>query len=252
VIEMPPLTGSNVVVIGGSRGVGRRVVEACLCEGARVLAVARGKAALGLVAEETGAEVLALDATEEGAPSKVFRVLEPDLLVLAAGACPPSRPLHDQSWQDFAVNWEIDVKIAFRFCKESLRRPLPRGTSVILIASSAALSGSPLTGGYAGAKRMQMWIANYSQKESDRLGLGMQFAVLAPYLIPGVGIGKQMVAGFAQYLGMSAADFVGAMAAPPTSAAVASAVIDLAAHPEQSKGRVFLVTGTGLETACLW
>jgi len=38
---MLPFTGKNVVVIGGSRGVGRRVVEASIGDGARVLAVAR-------------------------------------------------------------------------------------------------------------------------------------------------------------------------------------------------------------------
>jgi NAD(P)-dependent dehydrogenase (short-subunit alcohol dehydrogenase family) len=38
---MPSLEGKNVVVIGGSRGVGRQIVEAMVKEGARVLAVAR-------------------------------------------------------------------------------------------------------------------------------------------------------------------------------------------------------------------
>jgi NAD(P)-dependent dehydrogenase (short-subunit alcohol dehydrogenase family) len=38
---MPSLSGKNVVVIGGSRGVGRQVAEAAVRDGARVLAVAR-------------------------------------------------------------------------------------------------------------------------------------------------------------------------------------------------------------------
>jgi len=38
---MIPLTGKKIVVIGGSRGVGRRVVEVAIGNGARVLAVAR-------------------------------------------------------------------------------------------------------------------------------------------------------------------------------------------------------------------
>ncbi len=77
---MLPLTGKNMVVIDGSRGVGRRIVEAAIREGAGVLAVARQEAPLRqLVQEVPGVEVLSIDATDEGAPSKVFDVLQPEV-----------------------------------------------------------------------------------------------------------------------------------------------------------------------------
>src|SRR2546427_5208803 len=99
---MLPLIGKNVVVIGGSRGVGRRVVEAALGAGARVLGVARQEERLRPLAREVqGVEVLALDATEESAPSRVFDVLRPDVLVVTGGAFPPAAPLHEQSWREF-------------------------------------------------------------------------------------------------------------------------------------------------------
>ena len=41
---MHPLTGKKMVVVGGSRGVGRRIVEEAHDHGAQVLAVARLKA----------------------------------------------------------------------------------------------------------------------------------------------------------------------------------------------------------------
>ena len=136
---MLSLTGKKIVVIGGSRGVGLRIVEAAIGNGGQVLAVARQQAPLRQPAQEIpGTEVLSLDATDEGAPAKVFDVLEPDILVLCAGAFPPAAPLYQQSWQEFAVNWETDVKIAFHFCKAALSRPLPRGSSIVLIASGAA------------------------------------------------------------------------------------------------------------------
>jgi NAD(P)-dependent dehydrogenase (short-subunit alcohol dehydrogenase family) len=247
-IKMLPLTGKTVAVIGGSRGVGRRIVEAAVRNGARVLAVARQKGPLRQLAQELpGIQVLTLDATDEGAPSKVFDVLQPDILVLCAGAFPPAAPLHKQSWQDFAVNWETDVKIAFHFCKAALSRPLPAGTSVILISSGAALAGSPNSGGYAGAKRTQLFIANYSQKESDRLGLGLQFMALAPRIMPDTELGKHAVAGYSRYLGIPAGDFIASMDSPPTSSDVATSVIELATHPDRSKGKVFVVSGKGLE-----
>jgi NAD(P)-dependent dehydrogenase (short-subunit alcohol dehydrogenase family) len=245
---MLPLTGKNIIVIGGSRGVGRRIVESAVRSGARVLAVARQETTLRQLAQEVpGVEVLSLDATEEGAPSKVFGVLPPDILVLCAGAFPPAAPIHQLSWQEFATNWETDVKMAFHFSKAALSRPLPAGSSVILISSGAALAGSPNSGGYAGAKRTQIFIANYSQKESDRLGLGLQFTALAPRLMPDTDLGKHAAAGYSRYLGISAADYIQRMPSPPSSSDVARAVIELATNPDRSQGNVFIVSGKGLE-----
>jgi NAD(P)-dependent dehydrogenase (short-subunit alcohol dehydrogenase family) len=245
---VPQLSDKNMVVIGGSRGVGRRIVEFGIREGARVLAVARQEAPLRqLVAEVGGAEALSLDAADEGAPAKVFDTLRPDILVVSAGAFPPAGPLHAQSWQEFAVNWESDVKIAFHFLKAALSRPLPTGSSIILISSGAGLVGSPNSGGYAGAKRTQLFMANYSQKESDRLGLGLRFMALAPRIMPDTELGKHAVAGYSRYLGISAADFVQSMASPPSALDVAAAVVALATNPERSKGKAFVVSGNGLE-----
>jgi NAD(P)-dependent dehydrogenase (short-subunit alcohol dehydrogenase family) len=244
---MLSLTGKNMVVIGGSRGVGRRIVEAGIRNGARVLAVARQEGPLRQLAQETsGVEILPLDATDEGAPSKVFDVLQPDVLVLCGGAFPPTASLHEQTWQQFAVNWETDVKIAFHFYKAALSQPLAAGATVVLISSGAALAGSPNSGGYAGAKRTQMFMANYSQKESDRLGLGLRFISLAPRMMPDTELGKHAVAGYSRYLGMSASDFVKSMASPPTSSDVATAVIELVTKPDR-KENVFIVSGKGLE-----
>src|SRR5262249_15889020 len=142
-------------------------------------------------------------------------------------------------------------KIAFHFCKAALSRPLSTGTSVILISSGAALAGSPNSGGYAGAKRTQIFMANYSQKESDRLGLGLRFVVLAPRIMPDTELGKHAVAGYSRYLGVSAGDFIRSMASPPTSSDVATAVIELATSPDHSKGKVFVVSGDGFEAASL-
>jgi len=245
---MVSLTGNKMVVIGGSRGIGRRIVDAGVGEGARVLAVARNQAPLGRLAEETpGVEVLALDATEEEASAKVFALLEPDILVLCAGALPPAAPLHEQSWREFAVNWETDVKIAFHFCQAALSRPLRPGASIIVISSGAALAGSPISGGYAGAKRTQLFIASYGQKESDRLGLGLRFMALAPRITPDADIGKHAVKGYSRYLGISEADFIRSMSSAPASSDVAKGVIDLLADPDRSKGKTFIVTGGGLE-----
>ncbi|MDH2349603.1 SDR family oxidoreductase [Bradyrhizobium sp. SSUT18] len=245
---MLPLTGKKVIVIGGSQGVGRRIAEEAHGSGARVLAVARREAPLHRLAEEVpGMEVLALDAADATAPSKAFGVLEPDVLVLCAGAHPTTLPLYKQSWQEFTVNWESDVKIAFHFCKAALSRPLAAGALVLLVSSGAALAGSPLTGGYAGAKRTQIFIANYSQKESDRLGLGLRFFALAPRIMPDTEFGKHAVAGYSGYLGISEVDFIRSMDSPPTSSDAARVAIELVINPDRFKERVFIVSSKGIE-----
>lgn len=247
---MSKLTGRNVVVVGGSRGVGRHIAETAARHGARVLAVARNASTLRQLAQEvTAIEVLALDAAMEGAPSEVFARLRPDILVLAAGAFPPAAPLHELGWQQFAVNWETDVRIAFHFLKETLSRPLAAGASVILIASGAALAGSPNSGGYAGAKRTQLFMSNYAQKESDRLGLGLRFVALAPRMMPDTELGKHAVAGYARYLGISPEDFVRSMDSPPAAADVAAGILEVASDPDRYKGKAFVISGKGLQAA---
>src|SRR6266567_4706108 len=59
--RMPRLTGKNMVVIGGSRGVGRRIVEAAIRNGARVLAVARQEGPLRQLAQVVSGRELAAD-----------------------------------------------------------------------------------------------------------------------------------------------------------------------------------------------
>jgi NAD(P)-dependent dehydrogenase (short-subunit alcohol dehydrogenase family) len=243
------LSGKNAAVIGGSRGVGRAIVAALNAEGARVLSVARKPGPLAeLSAAVPGVEMLAFDATAEEAPARVFEAMLPDLLVLCAGATPPASPVHEQTWEVFSRNWETDVKASFLFCKAVLNLPLAPGSSVILISSGAALGGSPISGGYAGAKRMQMFLANYCQKESDRARLGLRFLALAPMrIMPSTELGKAAVAGYARYLGMTEATFVAGMDSPQTPENVADAVVGFAAGGDAQQGSVFTVSGKGVE-----
>lgn len=203
---------------------------------------------MGTLAKDvSGVDVLQLDATQDHAPDEVLRALPPDVLVVCGGTTPPMAPIHELTWTQFSANWEGDVKMAFLFCRAALTQPLPRGAVVILISSGAALGGSPISGGYAGAKRTQMFIANYSQKESDRLGLGIRFIALAPSTImPNTELGKLAVEQYSKYLGIPAADFVGSMKTPQTPRDVAEAVVTLATHQDYGPGSVFAVSSEGI------
>ncbi|RWC71320.1 MAG: SDR family NAD(P)-dependent oxidoreductase [Mesorhizobium sp.] len=247
---MGSLQGQNVVVVGGSRGVGRSIVEAALSEGATVLAVARGADALKELSwEASGVKTLVADATQEAAPDAVFAALEPDVLVICAGAFAPSASIQDQRWDEFSANWEMDVKASFLFCQAALRGRLKPGSRVVLISSGAAFSGGPPnSGGYSGAKRMQLFLAAHSQKEADRLGLGLRFMALAPMrIMAGTGVGQRGISGVSAYLGISPADFLASMTDMQTPADVGRAVVALAAGKMQ--GTAFTVSGSGLAAA---
>jgi NAD(P)-dependent dehydrogenase (short-subunit alcohol dehydrogenase family) len=246
---MAGLSGKNVVVLGASRGVGRVIAGAVHAEGAQVLAAARNARALAALSEALpGLKTLAIDATDDNAPAQVFATLQPDVLVMCAGAKRTGAPLHELTWEEFAETWDTDVKASFLFCKAALRRPLPPGTAVILISSGAALGGSPISGGYAGAKRMQMFMANYAQKESDRLKLSLRFLALAPMRpMPDTEGGQAAAAGYAKYLGISAEEFIRRIESPQTAQDVAKAVVELAAQPNARQGNVFVVSGKGIE-----
>nr|WP_236952334.1 hypothetical protein [Mesorhizobium loti] len=139
----------------------------------------------------------------------MFAALQPDLLVICAGAFAPSACIQDQSWDDFSANWETDVKASFLFCRAALQGRLKAGSRVVLISGGAAFSGGPPnSGGYSGAKQMQMFLAAHSQKEADRLGLGLRFMALAPMrIMAGTGVGQRGISSISAYLGISPADF---------------------------------------------
>jgi|SRR6185437_4431358 len=242
------LQGKRIVVLGASRGVGREIVQRALAEGAQVLAVARQERGLAELAKSThGIETLALDAAAEAAPGEVFRKMRPDLLVICGGATPPVRPIPELTWAEFDVNWQVDTKMAFLFCREALREPLAPGSVIVIISSGAALGGSPISGGYAGAKRMQMFIAKYCQAESDRRGLGIRFLALAPSrIMPETDLGQIAVNGYAQYLGVAAEKFLENMGPRQSPANVAEAVLDMAKNPPAEPGSIFTVSPDGM------
>jgi len=67
--------------------------------------------------------------------------------------------------------------------------------------------------------------------------------------MPDTELGQHAVVGYSRYMGIAPADLIQSMASPPTASDVATAVVELAMKPEQSRGKVFVVSGKGLEEA---
>jgi NAD(P)-dependent dehydrogenase (short-subunit alcohol dehydrogenase family) len=205
------LKDMSAVVIGASSGVGLATVKRLVSEGASVVAVARGRDGLDAVAAQFGAAVRTVqaDATDASTAQRLLREYKPQLVVLAAGVQPQMGTLDGFSWETFSIPWNTDTQAAFHLLKAALTLPLASGSTVAIVSSGAAVAGSPLSGGYAGAKRMQWFMTEYAQEVSDAKKLGIRFfAVLPRQLIEGTEIGTTAAANYGAAQGLSASEFL--------------------------------------------
>ncbi|WP_080057589.1 SDR family oxidoreductase [Spirosoma aerolatum] len=247
---MQPLKNKKAVVIGGSRGTGRAIVEALLQEGADVRVVARNPDSLAeLVSQWPRVRTLQADMRDTTTVETIFQDA-PDVVILAGGAMPPSQPVVDLDWETFSTNWTTDVKASYLLTQYALKRPAKAGTLILFLSSGAAIGGSPISGGYAGSKRMQMFLANYAQLASNRGGLGLRFLTLVPWrLMKDTGVGDVVVPKYAAFTGVSEEDFVAGMTQAQTKEDVADAVVAFARQwPAPAEGNVFVVSSDGVAT----
>jgi NAD(P)-dependent dehydrogenase (short-subunit alcohol dehydrogenase family) len=207
-LELRTLQGERVVVTGGSRGLGLGIVEALLARGAHVTVVARDPGRLADV-ERLGAAVRRGDVTDPALMSAVVADVKPSVLILNAGATPVMAPLDEQSWDAFTAVWDTDVKAGLNGIQTALKAPLASGARVLIVSSGAAIAGNPLSGGYAGAKRMLWLMAHYANGLSTERGLGIQFQVLVPQEIVGeTALGHQAASAGARRRGLSIEAFL--------------------------------------------
>jgi NAD(P)-dependent dehydrogenase (short-subunit alcohol dehydrogenase family) len=246
---MTDLSDKTAVVVGASRGLGRGVATAFAEVGATVVGVARDADALGALAG-AGIQPEAGDATDPELASTVIERHDPDLLVVVAGATPSMGPLSQQTWAGLSVNWETDVRIAFEWLRAALVKPLRPGGRVVVFSSGAVLQGSPLSGGYAGAKATQRYLTQYAQVEADGRGLGLTFTTVLPKLTPATDLGRVGVAAYAAKAGLSPEDFVAQMGGVPlTPEATGAAVVDLVLADPATSSPAYLLTGEGVRPA---
>lgn len=239
----------QAIVVGASRGIGRATAAALADRGVKVLAIARNEEKLAsLKAEHPSVDTLAADARDRAVAERAYDTLTPDLVVIAAGAVPHTGPVHEHDWEQFSRVWETDVRITFEFATAALRRPLAPGATVLTLSSGAAFFGSPVSGGYAGAKRSQQFLSEYCQKESGRADLGIRFVALSPRaMLPATEVGKAATAGYGKYLGISAEEFAKRFDPPLTPDAAAAAVVAIATDPAYAEVPHFEVTGDGFK-----
>src|SRR5260370_42453833 len=180
------LSGTTALVTGASRGFGRDIRAHLSSRGAHVVGVARDRARLEELRAQPGGTFppVAADAADPVTAGHLLDKHRPRTLVLNAGAAPLPRPLRRQTWQTFSRSWDVDVQHVFNWTREALLLPLQPGSVVIAISSGAAVNGSPLSGGYAGAKATIRFIAPCAPHQSGRNALGIRLTSVLPHLTP--------------------------------------------------------------------
>jgi NAD(P)-dependent dehydrogenase (short-subunit alcohol dehydrogenase family) len=241
------IEGGKVVVTGGSRGLGLGIVEALVERKARVTVVGRHPGRLAELQRRLGVAVVEGDITDEALAGRVLREVQPDVLVLNAGAAPVMAPLHQQSWEAFSATWQTDVKGAFHWLQAALRIPMPRGSRVLVGSSGAAIAGSPLSGGYAGAKRMLWLMAGYANGVSGQLDLGIRFQALLPQQIVGeTDLGRAAAEAYARQRGITIEAFLAGFGEPMPPRRYGERVLSILTDAKYAGGTAFAIKGDGI------
>jgi NAD(P)-dependent dehydrogenase (short-subunit alcohol dehydrogenase family) len=242
------LKDKKVVVTGGSRGLGLGLVEALVAHGAKVTVVARDADALASVRTRLGVETISADVTDETAAHRILKEVHPDILVLNAGAKPRMGRLDQLSWQDFSATWETDVKAGLYWLQAALKTPLKPGSRVLVGSSGAAERGSPLSGGYAGAKRMLWMMANYANGVSAQNKLGIRFQAIVPQQIIGnTGVGDAGANAYARAMGIDRDEFLARFGTPMPPREFGEKVVSVLEEAKYADGVVFGLKGdTGI------
>jgi NAD(P)-dependent dehydrogenase (short-subunit alcohol dehydrogenase family) len=242
------LKDRNILVTGGSRGLGLGLVEALVAHGAAVTVVARDADALQSVRARLGVSTISADVTDETAAHRILADVRPDILVLNAGTTPRMGRLDQLSWADFTAPWEIDVKAGLYWMQAALNLPLAPGARVLVGSSGAARQGSPLSGGYAGAKRMLWLMAKYANGVAQQKTLGIRFQAIVPdQIIGGTGVGDEASRVYARAMGLDCETFLARFGAPMPPREFGEKIVSVLDDPDYAEGFAFALKGdTGI------
>jgi 3-oxoacyl-[acyl-carrier protein] reductase len=140
------LTGRACTVSGGTRGIGLEVARQLHGEGADLLLLGRGDAALRAAADELGdgarVELLALDVTEPGAGDEVVAACQErfgriDVLINNAGAS-SVRAIEELTDEDWQLQWDINVMAPMRLMRAAVPVMAQAGWGRIVNISSSS------------------------------------------------------------------------------------------------------------------
>lgn len=150
------MSGRNVVVTGGAKGIGQAVAQRFERSGDQVAAPSHDE----------------LDVADESAVEAYFQQAGPvDVLVVNAGVA-TSAPLTKTSLDDWRRQLDVNATGAFLCIRAALSGMLERDSGrVIVVSSIAGLTGAPYISGYAASKHAGVGLTRSAAKEVAGTGV---------------------------------------------------------------------------------
>jgi hypothetical protein len=114
----------------------------------------------------------------------------------------------------------------------------------LVVSSGAAVGGSPMSGGYGGAKRMLWFMASYANGISNQNSLGIHFQVIVPQqMVLGTGVGDAGANAYARAMGIEPVAFVARFGAPMSPCEFGEKVVSVLDDPAYAEGLAFGLKG---------
>ncbi len=128
----------------------------------------------------------------------------------------------------------------FHWIQEAIRLPLARGSRVLISSSGAAIGGSPLSGGYAGAKRMLWIMASYANGVAAEQDLGIRFQALVPQQMTAAGaVGRAGAEAYARRKGVTPEQFLAGFGKPLSAHDFGEHVAGILTEPQYEEAPAF-------------
>ncbi|MCP3978750.1 MAG: SDR family NAD(P)-dependent oxidoreductase [bacterium] len=178
--------GRTVLITGATSGIGRAATLAFLAEGARVVAVARGRERLDAMAAEAGCERLIVEAADVSDGDSMERLAQrvldtvgaPDVIVANAGIGLDAR-FDETTDEALRSVLEVNVLGVVRSVRPYLPAMLERGSGrVLLISSIVGKRGVPHYTAYSASKFALHGLADALRAEI--YGSGVSVGIVCP------------------------------------------------------------------------
>ncbi len=151
--------GQNIVISGGSAGIGLATAQRLAAEGAQVAILARDEARLQAALATlpaTGHVPVVCDVTDEEAAAAAIKSLKERWTIIHGGVmCAGAhsvRPLAVSKAANFEQMFRLNVVTAVNILRPLSRALPPGGGSLVVVSSVAGLRGAPGASAYATAK----------------------------------------------------------------------------------------------------
>lgn len=173
----------TALIVGAGPGISASLARALAAAGLKVGLAARGAEKLAPLAEETGAQTFALDASDPAAVAHLFeqadeRLGEPDVVVYNASARVRGR-IADIDPEQVRRALEISAFGGFLVVQQAAKRMTPRGRGAILLTgATASVKGFPLSSSFAMGKFALRGLAQSAARELGPHGVHVAHFVI--------------------------------------------------------------------------